>query len=278
FQACVNFKWPRAEFLLANNISPRHVLAGVSVIQKAPPSLFALLPSEISSFSECIIFSTESAPRKASENRRSRVEQWWRLSRCLQTAPPARSLGWKQRHRREKEGCSRGLARCFPRPLCSHYAGSIFPIIGHAPWNGVHLANLVMSFFLFVAGVSVANAYKRIAIGYVAAALCEIWLPGQMWRGDQLSRNHARQCLYVPDWQYELQSDYPLVTANNSDPWPTPRNFTPMVSCSFRSSRHFEVSKHNISILSVVPGGIRFTHGVTGRTAGMIYERLEVNG
>lgn len=40
------------------------------------------------------------------------------------------------------------------------YAGSIFPIIAHAPWNGIHLADFVMPFFLFVAGVSVAIVYK----------------------------------------------------------------------------------------------------------------------
>ncbi|KAK6136629.1 hypothetical protein DH2020_029612 [Rehmannia glutinosa] len=43
------------------------------------------------------------------------------------------------------------------------YAGSIFPIIAHAPWNGVHLADFVMPFFLFVAGVSVAIAYKKVS-------------------------------------------------------------------------------------------------------------------
>lgn len=42
------------------------------------------------------------------------------------------------------------------------YAGSIFPIIAHVPWNGVHLADFVMPFFLFIAGVSVAIVYKVI--------------------------------------------------------------------------------------------------------------------
>lgn len=40
------------------------------------------------------------------------------------------------------------------------YAGSIFPVIAHVPWNGLHLADFVMPFFLFVAGVSVAIVYK----------------------------------------------------------------------------------------------------------------------
>jgi predicted acyltransferase len=40
------------------------------------------------------------------------------------------------------------------------YGGSIFPIISHSPWNGVHLADFVMPFFLFLVGVSLALAYK----------------------------------------------------------------------------------------------------------------------
>ncbi|CAK9134551.1 unnamed protein product [Ilex paraguariensis] len=156
------------------------------------------------------------------------------------------------------------------------YAGSIFPIIAHSPWNGVHLADFVMPFFFFVAGVSLALVYKnvpnkveatwkavlrslklfflgillqggylhgittltfgvdiertrwlgilqRIAIGYIVAALCELWLPCQWWRGEGASRNYfSHWCtafslcaiylgltygLYVPDWQFEeLQS------------------------------------------------------------------------
>ncbi|WJX36318.1 hypothetical protein P8452_24212 [Trifolium repens] len=41
------------------------------------------------------------------------------------------------------------------------YGGSIFPIISHSPWNGVHLADFVMPFFLFLVGISLALAYKR---------------------------------------------------------------------------------------------------------------------
>ena len=40
------------------------------------------------------------------------------------------------------------------------YGGSIFPIIAHAPWNGIRLADFVMPFFLFIAGVSLALVYK----------------------------------------------------------------------------------------------------------------------
>ncbi|GFP89058.1 hepaRaN-alpha-glucosaminide n-acetyltransferase [Phtheirospermum japonicum] len=178
----------------------------------------------------------------------------------------------------------RGL--CVFLMMLVDYAGSIFPIIAHAPWNGVHLADFVMPFFLFVAGISVAIAYKkvsdrveatqkallrafklfllgvflqggyfhgvtsltygvdvekirlfgilqRISIGYIVAALCEIWLPCQRWRGNRFSRNYTWQwCvvlslfviylgllygLYVPDWQYVVRSDSSLMTANNSN-------------------------------------------------------------
>ncbi|KAL0334569.1 UNVERIFIED_CONTAM: Heparan-alpha-glucosaminide N-acetyltransferase [Sesamum radiatum] len=187
----------------------------------------------------------------------------------------------------------RGL--CVFLMMLVDYAGSIFPIIAHAPWNGIHLADFVMPFFLFVAGVSVAIVYKkvsdrveatwkalfralelfvlgvflqggyfhrvtsltygvdiekmrllgilqRIAIGYIVAALCEIWLPCQRWRGDGFPRNYNWQwCvalllsliylglsygLYVPDWQYLVQADSSMLTVNNS------RVYT--VKCSVR--------------------------------------------
>jgi len=41
------------------------------------------------------------------------------------------------------------------------YGGSIFPIISHAPWNGLHLADFVMPFFLFLVGISLALVYKN---------------------------------------------------------------------------------------------------------------------
>ncbi|KAL2459966.1 Protein of unknown function (DUF1624) [Abeliophyllum distichum] len=178
----------------------------------------------------------------------------------------------------------RGL--CVFLMMLVDYAGSIFPIIAHVPWNGVHLADFVMPFFLFVAGVSVAIVYKkvsnrvdatwkavlralelfllgvflqggyfhginsltygvdierirflgilqRIAIGYIVAALCEIWLPCQRWRHDGFPKIYiSHWCvvlslctiylgllygLYVPNWQFRVvQSPSSLVTANNS--------------------------------------------------------------
>lgn len=41
-------------------------------------------------------------------------------------------------------------------------AGGEWPVIGHAPWNGCNLADFVMPFFLFIVGVAIALALKRI--------------------------------------------------------------------------------------------------------------------
>ncbi|CAA6664130.1 unnamed protein product [Spirodela intermedia] len=42
-------------------------------------------------------------------------------------------------------------------------AGGLFPAINHSPWNGVTLADFVMPFFLFIVGVALAFAYKRVS-------------------------------------------------------------------------------------------------------------------
>uniref|UniRef100_A0A1D1ZCQ0 Heparan-alpha-glucosaminide N-acetyltransferase n=1 Tax=Anthurium amnicola TaxID=1678845 RepID=A0A1D1ZCQ0_9ARAE len=42
-------------------------------------------------------------------------------------------------------------------------AGGVFPAINHSPWNGVTLADFVMPFFLFIVGVALAFAYKRVS-------------------------------------------------------------------------------------------------------------------
>ncbi|KAH9611810.1 hypothetical protein KSS87_006753 [Heliosperma pusillum] len=54
----------------------------------------------------------------------------------------------------------RGL--CVFLMMLVDYGGSIFPTIAHAPWNGLHLADFVMPFFLFIAGLSLAIAYKKV--------------------------------------------------------------------------------------------------------------------
>ncbi|XP_021912147.1 heparan-alpha-glucosaminide N-acetyltransferase [Carica papaya] len=42
-------------------------------------------------------------------------------------------------------------------------AGGEWPVIGHAPWNGCNLADFVMPFFLFIVGMAIALAFKRIS-------------------------------------------------------------------------------------------------------------------
>ncbi|KAF5180413.1 Heparan-alpha-glucosaminide n-acetyltransferase [Thalictrum thalictroides] len=41
-------------------------------------------------------------------------------------------------------------------------AGGEWPMIGHAPWNGCNLADFVMPFFLFIVGMAIALAFKRV--------------------------------------------------------------------------------------------------------------------
>ncbi|CAI0446679.1 unnamed protein product [Linum tenue] len=53
----------------------------------------------------------------------------------------------------------RGL--CVFLMIVVDYGGSVFPIIAHSPWNGLHLADFVMPFFLFVVGISIALVYKK---------------------------------------------------------------------------------------------------------------------
>lgn len=177
----------------------------------------------------------------------------------------------------------RGL--CIFLMMLVDYVGSIFPIIAHSPWHGVHLADFVMPFFLFAAGFSLALVYKkvsnradatqkallralklfflgvllqggylhgitsltygvdvekirwmgilqRISIGYIIAALSEIWLPSQSWRGMDSNRNYFWQWftasvllilhmgllygLYVPDWKFEVPSSASSSTIGSS--------------------------------------------------------------
>ncbi|KAL0364815.1 UNVERIFIED_CONTAM: Heparan-alpha-glucosaminide N-acetyltransferase [Sesamum angustifolium] len=41
-------------------------------------------------------------------------------------------------------------------------AGGEWPVIGHAPWNGCNFADFVMPFFLFIVGMAIPLAFKRI--------------------------------------------------------------------------------------------------------------------
>lgn len=165
------------------------------------------------------------------------------------------------------------------------YGGSVVPVIAHCPWNGLHLADFVMPFFLLIAGVSVALVYQRvsnrveatrkaivramklyflglllqggyfhgatsltfgvdierirwlgilqrISIGYMVAALCEIWLPSWRCRGRGLFRSYLWQwCaavlvsaihlgllygLYVPDWHFKISTSASHLSSSNA--------------------------------------------------------------
>lgn len=157
-------------------------------------------------------------------------------------------------------------------------AGGLLPALNHSPWNGLTVADLVMPFFLFIVGISLALTYKkvscradatrkailralkllilglflqggffhglnnltygvdidhirwmgilqRIAIAYLLAALCEIWLKGDdnVNSGSSLLSKYRFQwalalmlttvylCLlyglYVPDWEYQIPTE-----------------------------------------------------------------------
>ncbi|XP_073008214.1 uncharacterized protein [Typha latifolia] len=157
-------------------------------------------------------------------------------------------------------------------------AGAFLPEINHSPWDGVTLADFVMPYFLFIVGVSLALAYKRvtnkclatkkailralklfvlglvlqggffhglhnltygvdissirlmgvlqrIAIAYLAVAVCEIWLKtnDDVDSGYALLRGYRCQLLvgliltttymvllyglYVPDWEYQISGE-----------------------------------------------------------------------
>eukprot|EP00252_Welwitschia_mirabilis_P017411 TRINITY_DN385_c0_g1_i1.p1 TRINITY_DN385_c0_g1~~TRINITY_DN385_c0_g1_i1.p1 ORF type:complete len:461 (-),score=58.64 TRINITY_DN385_c0_g1_i1:643-2025(-) len=165
-------------------------------------------------------------------------------------------------------------------------AGGLFPSINHSPWNGITLADVVMPFFLFIVGVSLALVYKkvsnklaatqkavlkflklllmgiilqggyfhgindlsygvnleeirvlgvlqRISVGYLLAALCEIWLSTDrvIVGSFSLLKKYYLQWvvaillttvyigllygLYVPDWQYEVPIKQPASSPLN---------------------------------------------------------------
>ncbi|KAF1862950.1 hypothetical protein Lal_00009333 [Lupinus albus] len=48
-------------------------------------------------------------------------------------------------------------------------AGGLVPALNHSPWNGLTLADFVMPFFLFIVGVSLALAYKKLSSRVVAS-------------------------------------------------------------------------------------------------------------
>ncbi|KAI8555679.1 hypothetical protein RHMOL_Rhmol05G0192300 [Rhododendron molle] len=95
-------------------------------------------------------------------------------------------------------------------------AGGEWPMIGHAPWNGCNLADFVMPFFLFIVGMSIALAFKRIALAYFVVALIEIstktaqakdLLPGRLVGACVLIVYLALiYGVYVPDWHFTVDN------------------------------------------------------------------------
>ncbi|CAK9315308.1 unnamed protein product [Citrullus colocynthis] len=175
------------------------------------------------------------------------------------------------------------------------YGGSFLPIIAHSPWNGLHLADFVMPWFLFIAGASVALVYKevksrvtatrnaacrglylfllgvllqggyfhgitsltygvdmerirwlgilqRISVGYLVAALCEIWLTRCTREEAQHTKSFSwHWCfmflvlslymglsygLYVPDWDFKISAPSSSLPPNGS--------YVYMVNCALR--------------------------------------------
>ncbi|KAG5239134.1 heparan-alpha-glucosaminide N-acetyltransferase [Salix suchowensis] len=184
------------------------------------------------------------------------------------------------------------------------YCGAIIPIIAHSPRNGLHLADSVMPFFLFIAefllhlftsflsvicirlvpnrieatwkavlraiklfllGVVIQGGYfhginsltygvdmkrirwlgilQKISVGYVVAALCEIWLSCRARREVSFLKRYCwHWCvafslsaiylgllygLYVPDWQFEISSETSSVSPKN-------HSYVYTVKCSLR--------------------------------------------
>lgn len=88
------------------------------------------------------------------------IEQPPSLSPPPPAPPPMNVAGKSKTTRVASLDVFRGL--CVFLMMVVDYGGSIFPAIAHAPWNGLHLADFVMPFFLFIAGLSLAIAYKKV--------------------------------------------------------------------------------------------------------------------
>ncbi|XP_027351971.1 heparan-alpha-glucosaminide N-acetyltransferase isoform X5 [Abrus precatorius] len=114
-------------------------------------------------------------------------------------------------------------------------AGGEWPMIGHAPWNGCNLADFVMPFFLFIVGMAIPLALKRIpnklvAVKKVLVRTLKLLFWGLLLQGgfshapDNLTygvdMKHIRvvgACIltlymavlygiYVPDWQFTVHN------------------------------------------------------------------------
>ncbi|KAL0903169.1 hypothetical protein M5K25_027526 [Dendrobium thyrsiflorum] len=84
-------------------------------------------------------------------------------------------------------------------------AGGAFPVINHAPWFGVTIADFVMPFFLFGVGVSIALAYRKstnklTATRKIIMRTIKLFLLGVLLQGGYFhGRNH---------WTYGVDIDH----------------------------------------------------------------------
>ncbi|ONH94083.1 hypothetical protein PRUPE_8G269300 [Prunus persica] len=98
-------------------------------------------------------------------------------------------------------------------------AGGAFPSINHSPWFGITLADFVMPFFLFLVGVSISLAFKKIsnkttATKKVMLRAINLFLLGLLLQGGYFhGRNHLTYGVdvgkirwLVPTWEYEAPS------------------------------------------------------------------------
>lgn len=76
--------------------------------------------------------------------------------------------------------------------------GGAYPMIGHSPWNQVHLADFVMPFFLFTCGVSISLALKRLEGKRLATLRKVLWRCCMMFLVGVLIQGHDK------DWKLDF--------------------------------------------------------------------------
>ncbi|MED6174874.1 hypothetical protein PIB30_073085 [Stylosanthes scabra] len=110
-------------------------------------------------------------------------------------------------------------------------AGGAYPQIDHSPWNGCTLADFVMPFFLFIVGIPIALALKRIGVVYCVVALIETFTtkirPTTLWQwfGGFVAfviYMVTTFSLYVPNWSfvdYNQEKPKRYTECTLSSPW-----------------------------------------------------------
>ncbi|GFS42748.1 hypothetical protein Acr_00g0081440 [Actinidia rufa] len=115
--------------------------------------------------------------------------------------------------------------------MCFDLMMLVDDVLAHSPWNGIHLANFVMPFFLFAAGISLA-LYKKVPDRVDATQKALLRVVKLFFLGVLLQVCDNLICyacalsvvylgfsygLFVPDWQLEVsRSTSVLPPMNNS--------------------------------------------------------------